>query len=131
VLPNSLRLILGVLTIVNMAQFVALALPAVKISQPACYRVDLGEVSGSGRGASRKARSQGAPLLGIRIPGLEILEEIGRGGQSVVYRVRRKGSLYALKVMRDFSYQEQAAMFRRGAALRAGLDHSGIVRLYE
>ncbi|MET0418569.1 MAG: AAA family ATPase, partial [Actinoplanes sp.] len=65
--------------------------------------------------------------------GLEVLGEIGRGSQAVVYRVRRGGELYALKVLRAMADHDEAAAvaLRREVALLATVDHPGLARVHE
>ena len=50
-----------------------------------------------------------------KIEGIEILEEIGKGAQGVVYRARREGIEYALKYCRLSSSPDEsvACAFRR------------------
>jgi serine/threonine protein kinase len=67
------------------------------------------------------------------IAGLEVLGEIGHGAQAVVYRVRRGGREYAMKVLRlrgvdDESY---ALAFRRETALLASIDAPGLARVHD
>ena len=65
-------------------------------------------------------------------PGLEILDELGRGAQAVVYRVRRQGRLYALKVLRTqpSAAGALAVNLRREAAMLTRVAHHGLARIH-
>ncbi|PRY18717.1 diguanylate cyclase [Pseudosporangium ferrugineum] len=62
--------------------------------------------------------------------GLEVLAELGRGAQAVVYRVRREGTDYALKMLRDEPRPEDLRAFHRQAALLAAIDSPNLPRVH-
>ncbi|MEY2491542.1 MAG: eukaryotic-like serine/threonine-protein kinase [Verrucomicrobiota bacterium] len=70
-----------------------------------------------------------------RLGNYEILEEIGRGGMSVIYRARQRHSRRIVAIKRVVSYhadsQEALIRFRREAQAVASLDHPNILPIYE
>ncbi len=79
-------------------------------------------------GGSRTVRSLASHPLAI--PDLELLEELGRGAHSIVYRARRFGRIYAVKVPRQIEdatkRQNLAERFRREAAALARIRHGAM-----
>jgi WD40 repeat protein/serine/threonine protein kinase len=70
-----------------------------------------------------------------KVPGYDILQELGRGAMGVVYRARqlRPNRLVALKMIQSGSHAtpEELARFRREGEVIARLQHPHIVQVYE
>src|SRR3712207_1451204 len=67
------------------------------------------------------------------LAGLELLDELGRGAQTVVYRARRDGREYAVKMLRPEAHPQgegARTMLRREASVLASLRHPGLAQIF-
>ena len=67
------------------------------------------------------------------VPGLEMVTELGRGAGTVVWRTRRQGVDYALKMLTEpVPYEdERCVAFRREAAMLARVNHPALPRIHD
>lgn len=83
-------------------------------------------------GARRSASPAPSPEL---IPGYDILKEIGRGGQGIIYRAMQRSTrrTVAIKVLREgpFADRTARARFEREIEIVAGFNHPGIVTVFD
>jgi serine/threonine protein kinase/CheY-like chemotaxis protein len=68
---------------------------------------------------------------GIDIPGVELLDELGRGAHGAVYRARRGAEYYAVKVALAASDPSAFVRFQREAIALARAKHPGLPRVLD
>lgn len=95
---------------------------------------DLAEALESAAGVPAKPTSRPLPEPGI-VPGFQIVEEIGRGGQGVVYRAvqidTRRPVAIKMLLAGAFATSRQLHRFERETELAAGLRHPNIVTVFQ
>lgn len=88
-----------------------------------------------GESGESEGPESGAKSGLLRIPGYQILSEIARGGMGIVYRARQfePQREVALKMLlpHQLSSTEMRERFRMEARTVAGLEHSGILPIFE
>ncbi len=97
------------------------------------------QVSSDLKTAARSEKTTPAIPPATLVPGYKLLEAIGEGGFSLVYRAIQKstGQVVAVKVLRLFDehnpqqYKRSKARFEREIRLCAGLQHPNIVKLLD
>jgi hypothetical protein len=70
----------------------------------------------------------------VRIPGYELLEQVGEGGRGTVYRARQLSldRTVAVKILRpDIAAKGHAVAFEREGRLMAALAHPNLVTIYD
>ncbi len=71
----------------------------------------------------------------LRVPGFEMVEELGRGGMGIVYRARQKSPdrevAFKMVLTHVASSPEMAARFRIEARAVASLEHPNILPIYQ
>ncbi|HEY3246019.1 MAG TPA: protein kinase, partial [Phycisphaerae bacterium] len=75
------------------------------------------------------------PVISVSIPGYQIMREISRGGQGVVYQAIQKSTKrkVALKMLREghFANAAERARFQREVEILGQLKHPNIVSIYD
>ncbi len=93
----------------------------------------------TGAAAALRAALDGPPAGGslgaTGVPGYELLEEVGRGGQGVVYRAvqveTRRAAAVKVLLGGEAASRRQRARFEREIELAAGLRHPSIVTVFD
>jgi serine/threonine-protein kinase len=113
---------------------VSVARPLVR-PQPACDDETVSHVAEAAPSPPAADRPGRAAPAGVKLPGYEMVSELGRGSMGVVYRAIQKstGQEVALKLMlpAHTASPERLQLFIREASILSSLAHPNIVRFLE
>lgn len=69
--------------------------------------------------------------IGDIIKGYEVIEQVGVGGNSFVYKVIKENKTYAMKVMKKPLYNEKLKRYNDEVKFQIGSNHKNIVKIYD
>ena len=69
--------------------------------------------------------------IGYIIKGYEIIEQIGVGGNSCVYKVTKDNKTYAMKIMKRALYRERLKRYNDEVDFQIKAEHKNIVKIYD
>lgn len=69
--------------------------------------------------------------IGYIIKGYEIIEQIGVGGNSCVYKVTKDNKTYAMKIMKRALYREKLKRYNDEVDFQIKAEHKNIVKIYD
>ncbi len=106
------------------------------LSKPAEPEVLLGKVASAVASSVAKREMTGSTALTPPVPpGIQTVRCLGSGAMGIVLLVEKEGQQFAMKILRtDQPHEDSGAAHRRfyrEAAILSGIDHPGIVRVFD
>ena len=69
--------------------------------------------------------------IGDTIKGYRIIEKIGEGGNSYVYKVTKGNKAFAMKIMKRALYREKLKRYNDEVNFQINAEHKNIVKIYD